>query len=146
MKKFFSAALLGSIFLLASCGDDSGEISGTYEIISISSSQCDDTDLNFSYNLENDNCIMESGFEICVDGTFTLASNGSFTGSFTVMALGFSETDTFTGTYTVDGNNITICDDTGDCETGTVNSSGDRITLRFPEDEDGCIVTITGKK
>lgn len=146
MKKFGFLVFLSLGLMFFGCGDDAGDVSGTYDIIFLSTSQCDDPDLNGSYDLESDNCVMESGIELCIEGTFTLASNGSFNGSFTITTLGFTISEAFTGTYTVDGNNITICDETDDCETGMIDSNGSEITLRFPEDEDNCILVVTGKK
>lgn len=146
MKKFFWILSCSLSLCFWSCGDDSSDITGTYKIVSISSSQCEDPDLNFSYNFENNDCITELGVEVCLDGTFTLGENESFTGSFTISALGSNFTESFSGTYTIDGNDIIICENEGDCENGTISNNGNEISLRFPEDDDNCILVMKGKK
>ena len=145
-KYLFLLSLVISLIAFSCGGDDEDEtIAGTYKITGFSSANCDDPELNFSFDF-TDGCDMLLGQEVCGDGTISLTEGGTFSVSVTVTALGFSETTTASGSYTVDGNTITICEDGGDCETATFNLGSGKITLMIPDPEDNCVITVSGEK
>lgn len=136
-----------SLCFIFSCGSDSDDIGGTYKITSISLSGCQDPSDNFNFNLEGDGCQDIGGTEVCVEGTMIITSaTNDFSVTFSVMAGGISQSTTISGTYMLDGNVITICETGGDCETSTIDLGNNEVTIRVPEDEDGCITTIRGEK
>ena len=150
MNKLFTGILFTAFLLFTSCGEeegsDPGSLPGSYKIIKLVLSSCDDPELNTNLDFSDSDCITELGIEFCLDGTLTLSQNGTLTASFTLDALGFSESTTESGTYTVEGNSITFCDNSNDCETGEIRDNGDEITIKFPPDEDDCVLTITAEK
>ena len=150
MNKLSAGIFFISFLMFTSCGEDEGNdpasLSGSYKIIKLVLSNCDDPDLNTNLDFSDNDCVTELGIEFCLDGTLTLSDNGTLTASFTLSALGFSDSTTESGTYTVDGNSITFCDSSNDCEKGTIRDNGDEITISFPPDEDDCVLTITAEK
>ena len=138
-------ALLSLLF--TSCGDDDGDsIAGTYRLVTFTQTNCDDPQENFSLDLSaDDGCTTLLGEEICGDGTMTLSENGGFSFSLTLSAAGQSFSSSGSGTYTVDGNEITICDG-DDCETSTFALGSDRITISVSEEDDPCIISLTGER
>ena len=66
-------------------------------------------------------------------------------GKVTLSGAGLSETSSGSGTYSVDGNQITICD--GDeCSTSSFSLGSNMITISLSEADDPCVITIQGEK
>ena len=145
MQRLFSLLLLGSIiFSFHSCSGDEDEITGTYEITSFATTQCDDPSENFTFDFSsNGGCDDLFGVEVCGQGTITLSEDDTFTMSITISVDGDSDTLTSVGTYSIDGNQITTCED-NICETATFESGSGMIRMSLPDGS--CIISITGKK
>ena len=138
--------LLCTLFSFFSCSSDDDDITGTYKITSFSSVGCSDPIDNFSFDFSaNDGCTMFLGEEVCGDGTLTLSADNSFSFTLTVTAAGQSFTQNGSGSYSIDGNTITICDG-GVCETSTFTLGSGQITIKFSEESDPCVLTMSGEK
>ena len=135
-----------ALVFIFSCGSDDDELAGTYRITSFTSSNCADPIENFDFDFSaDDGCTTLLGEEVCGDGTLTLGEDGSFRYDLTVTAVGQSFGYSGSGSYTVDGNTITICD-ADECETSTFTLGSGTITIRFSEADDPCILTLRGEK
>jgi hypothetical protein len=124
------------VILLSSCnGDDSKPthpIVGTWKLVSDSAAGCDDPLDNYedTYTCTSSECI-----------TITFKRNGKFI----VKEIDDGDVDTETGTYSISGNEITICydDDPMDCEGPMIFSiDGATLTLTSEVDFDNCVFTI----
>lgn len=143
IKHIFNSCLfLVLVSLLASCGGDSDDVTGSYKIYSYGTTSCDDPEFNQSFEVDDDGCSNISGVEVCISGNVTLNADNTFVINATLSSTGFSEDLSGSGQYTASGNTITICDD-GECIDGRVD--GDEVTISIPA-EDGCILTIKGRK
>ena len=143
-KLFLSIFLVLFLWLISSCSSEDGDVVGTYQIVSLATTNCDDPFENFSFNFESkDGCDSQLGLEICGDGHLTLTADETFTFSLTLTVDGDSSTMTSSGTYSVNGNTITTCDG-AICEDGNFDLGSGRIALSYTDDS--CIVTISGKK
>ena len=140
-------SIILSAVLMVSCGDDDGDtIAGTYRLTAFSQSNCADPLENYNLDLSaDDGCTTLLGEEICGDGTLTLTESGGFSYNLTLTALGQSFTSSGNGSYTVDGNQITICDGE-DCETSSFALGSGQITISFSESGDPCVLSLTGEK
>ncbi len=163
MLKFlnnFRFLLVLSLFALpfTSCSSDddsdddnnnnnSSSIVGNWNVTRIITANCDDPSDDSDLNLADEPCIEFFGIEVCteIEMTFTSGGDLSFTSMVTTTGYG-TETDTEEGTYSVDGNNITICDEDGDCDTGTYSISGNTLNLSYSDPSDGCDSDITANK
>ena len=145
MKMFFRTMLLALIgCAIGSCSGEDGEITGTYNLTKISSANCDDPLENLTFDFASDGgCTDFGGIEICGQGTITINEDMTFVVSLTLTTDGDSISETINGSYTDNGDSITICDG-GECGTGTF--SGDRIMLTFPDKDTGCDLSYQGKK
>ncbi len=145
-SKLFYLLFLFSLSLVFSCGSDDDSIEGTYKIISFMTAGCDDPEENFNFDFSaNDGCSTVLGQEVCGDGTMTLSASGTFVFEITVTVIGQSFTQSGNGSYTIDGNTITICDGS-ECETTTFTLGSGVITLKFTDSDDSCTLTIRGEK
>lgn len=139
-------AIFSAFFLLLSCGDDDDSIAGTYRLTSFSTTNCDDPEENINFDFSaDDGCTSLLGVSVCGDGTITLTESGGFSFTLNITTLGQTFSETGSGTYTIDGNMITICDGT-ECQSSTFTLGSGRITLSYSEEDDSCIVTMVGKK
>ena len=128
--------------LITSCGGDSDGVTGTYKLFSYGTTGCDDPSNNLAIEVDDDGCSDIAGFEVCLSGNITLNADNTFVVNAMITSPGFTEDLSGSGQYTATGNTVTICDD-GECFDGRVD--GDNLTISFPA-EDGCILTIKGKK
>lgn len=135
MKNCFLFLLL--VVSLAACGDDEESIEGTYDLVSIESSNCPDSE---------DNGVITAGGDCslaCIEFTITL-EDGKYSFVSKTGILGDVDTETDTGTYTVTGNVIEVCDSDNDCSSTTyVLNDG---TLTLTGEEDGCDMKQVFKK
>ena len=145
-----SIAALGTLLVAAACGgggDDNdgptgngGNITGTYNISSVSVNNSTDTTSPFligTVETEDGDIRIE-----LLSGSLTLQSGNRYRGTtdFRISVDGqeipFDELDQDSeGTYTVSGNTITLTDADGEVTTAT--RSGSEITMSEPLDIDG---------
>ena len=138
-------ALFILALILYSCGsEEDGDILGTYRLIEVSSSGCDDPEDNVSFDLSGDGCQNFGGEEICISGSMTFTES-TFTTSLTISSGPESETIDDSGSYTLIENSITICNSDG-CEESSLMFSNNELTIRFHEDTFGCALIFKGKK
>lgn len=138
------------------CSDDDGDggggsIEGRWQMTFVETSDCNDPADNTQFDLTTDNCFEVFGVETCFDIVYQFNADGTYESiaTTTTTALGQTTTDTDTeaGTYTVNGNNITICDDDNDCSMGQFTVSGNNITLTYQDDpDDGCDGELRGTR
>lgn len=143
---YFLFGLMALGLFFSSCGSDDESVDGTYKMLSFTTTNCADPDENISFDFSaNDGCVTIAGVEVCGQGTLTLNTDNTFSYSFTLSGAGLSETSNGSGTYSVDGNQITICD--GDeCSTSTFSLGSNMITISLSEADDPCVITIRGEK
>ncbi len=137
----FTLSLVGlltaSLFLFNACSDDVETIEGSWDVISLRSFNCPDTDDNAEIDLSN-GCFDLVLAQIC-SATMDFKSNGTFEVSIETTVLGIPTTDTDVGTYTVSGNSVAICNAAGDeCDTGTYLITGNRLTGSYMAPDTGC--------
>ena len=141
MKHFdclWIALLAISVFTFSSCSDDNPDtIEGLWNFTNIQSSNCTDSYDNGEIDLSG-GCIDLILAEIC-SATIDFRSDGTFEVSVETTTLGIPTTDSDTGTYTVSGNNLTMCDSSGNnCDTGTFILSGSQLTGNYTDPNSGC--------
>ncbi len=122
-------------FGIMSCGDDDevgNSIVGTWSAVDVVRMDCT--------NPNSDGTITLDCPTFCLITTFN--SNGTASSTYTDPNSG-SRTDG--GTYTVDGNVLTQCDDNG-CESVTFVISGDTLTISVFEEDSDCNLTVTYTK
>lgn len=130
---------------LVSCGDDeptfADELVGTWNLLSITATGCDDPSDNLDFDFGTSGCTTFMGAEICTNGTYTFTSGGTYRTGGSISSGSQILVDLSAGgTYTVDGNSVTICDDAdSDCGTATVTIANDRMTVVTTDD--GCTAT-----
>ena len=128
MKKLILFLLLGFTF---SCGDDSNDFVGTYEIVEFNI-ECGEPDpTSISINASN-GCLTVEGSMYCV----TLTFNEDGTGSRSITNDGDVDSGTFTYTSNEAGDILTICSD-GDCF--DMEYTGSQVLWK--EIEDDCTTT-----
>lgn len=122
MRKILTAALAATSIVLAACGDSSGppaNITGTYTLETVNNAQLPfTTDEDETYKAE----ILASAITLRADKTYTW----DFTGRSTDYGVPTTNTDTFTGTYSVSGSTITLNDPES---YATATLSTDTITM-----------------
>jgi len=146
--------LVNTIFLVlvvASCTDDEGnalDIIGTYEVSSYTITNCQDPDDNDDGSQLG--CSTEDGYETCNGITLDFREGGvlitTLSATITEIDSGLSQTETqdMVGTYSIEGNVVTICVD-GECEDGEYTVSGNNLVIITDEDS-GCIGTLEGSR
>lgn len=134
------------LIVFSACSKDEKSVIGNWEPVKLVVSNCDDPEDNSNLNLVN-GCFTEEapGFEVNICITLTLTDK-DFTFLTVTKFLGESETETFTGTYKISGNDITFKGIDGSIVKGTTNSSKTELTVVDEDDEDGCVSTISFKK
>lgn len=145
----FTLSLVGlltmSLFLFNACSDDVETIEGSWDVISLRSFNCPDTDDNAEIDLSN-GCFDLTLAQIC-SATMDFKSNGTFEVSIETTIFGIPTTDTDVGTYTVSGNSVTICNSAGgECETGTYLISGNQMTGSYMDPDTGCATEFVVEK
>ena len=129
------------------CGDDTDEnsIIGTWEVNNFAASGCDDENDNISLDFSDGNCFEEDNIEFCAEIEFEFKSDGTLRVKSTFIFFGTETSETESYNYSVDGNQITVCENSTECSTETFSINGDTLTFKF-EDTDGCTVTMTAKR
>lgn len=161
MNRLFSSLrflFILSVFALpfAACSDDDGDgggdgIEGRWQATLIENSNCNDPEDEVVLDLSTDNCLDFLGTEVCFDIVYEFKGDGTYefttTTETTFMGQTSTETDVEMGTYTTDGNSITICDPDDDCSMGTFSISGNTLTLTYQDDPDtGCDGELIGER
>lgn len=147
IKSLFFVAILLSII---SCGKDNDNLAesiiGTWQIVQLEYSDCDDSTDNINIEVDDSGCTQDQIIEICMDGTMT------FTNTDLILLIELSSDGSSLGetrgssNYTVDGNTLTICDSVNDCEDTAINLSGNTLTITIMDDDDGCLLRLVGER
>lgn len=134
------------LIVFSACSKDEKSVIGSWEAVSVVTSNCDDPDDNSSLNFTN-GCFTEgvAGFEISICISLTLTDK-NFTLQNVTKFLGETETETLTGTYKISGNDITFDSVDGSVVKGTTNSAKTEMTVVDEDDADGCVSMIKFKK
>ncbi|MEL6389047.1 MAG: hypothetical protein AAFQ02_02730 [Bacteroidota bacterium] len=152
MKTFLPFVFISfGILLCTSCSsddDDGLNIDGTYQITSLSTTGCNDPEENFTANLDSDGCFTLDSETACMTTREMIFNNGTFEYTYVILIeagnVSFSDRTAGTGTYTIDGSTVTVCE-INDCSTASVTNNGNTISLSITED-DGCVARITAEK
>lgn len=139
MKIFSFFFFVLSICLFTSCGSDDS-VEGKWTLVSFSYTDCVDPDDNEVEAGYSATACTEQSSDDCFHQEFDFLSNGTLQITATDNFGGSVDVDTNSGTYTVDGDMITICEG-GDCENGTYSISGDVLTLTL-DDIDECSLVV----
>jgi len=136
---FICAALL-----MISCNSDDDPLSvrilGTYDLLSVVSSGCDDPDENIDYTeVDNNGCVSVQDVNIC-NVFIQFMNDGTAIETYTEDGTQYS--DEFTYTVNDDNKTISLCESPGDCI--TMSEDIDVITRTFFDD--GCIIIIKYKR
>lgn len=129
---------------ITSCGDDEPtleeQIIGTWNLLSLTTSGCDDPSDNLDLDFGTSGCATIMGEELCTNATYTFTSGGAFRTGGSISAGSQILLDlSGGGTFTVEGNMVTICDEVDDeCDTATVTVVDDRMTVRTTSSDDNC--------
>jgi len=139
MKNLLFFALLSAL-LFTSCGGDGDSVTGTWIAVSTESTSCDDPDDNQdSADFSSEPCTANSP-DGCIYASYTFTETTLTTAiSFSIFGVLDSETDS--GTYTIDGDQITVCLD-GECDPATFSIDGDTLTIVATDPDDGCVSTL----
>lgn len=130
--------------LFISCGGDD-DIEGTWAVQSVSSTDCADPLDNFSESGYSLTPCTETSADGCASFILTFAATTYTTSTIATFNGGvFSEDGS--GTYTIDGDRLTLCEDGTDCDGGTFSLDGNTMTLVSDPDEDGCVTTLVATK
>ena len=129
-----------AFLLVISCGkDDEDLIVGEWKVASLTATNCFDSEDNMALVFSN-GCLKQSvegfDFEICMKLTFT--SDGRYTFETKTSFFGETETETESGTYSIDGNILRMCDGFGDCDEGEFSVTSSSLTFKSESSEDGC--------
>jgi hypothetical protein len=133
VSKIFVAAILAPL-LLVSCKDsDDFSIIGTWVVTHLELKNCDDSDDNASIPAlcTSTDCLT---ITFTKDKTFTLTIKSS------------GDVQSSDGTYSQNGNTITLCATGGTCDENQLSHSGSTMTLSAADDTTGCDVSISLRK
>ena len=145
-----NSVLIG-IFLimgLASCSDtDDSTIVGTYDIISVSLTDCGTPGDQLTLGLGNEDCIVAGDIEYCHDGVFSLVDN-QFDAMFEISYLNQSVSIETEGSYDFDGDFIELTTSAGSITTSVnpANTEDELLSINFVDPDTGCDVRFVGKK
>ncbi len=135
------------ILLVSACKKDDPKdlIIGSWQAKTLVSKSCtnasDNQSLTFSSGCYEEGFI---GVQICINATFF--ANGKYDFIFKTTILGTTETDTEQGTYTINGNELTLCPLGGDCEDSQFTISENAISLISVDPDTGCDTELTMTK
>ena len=146
MKLLKFISIFSLVLIFSACSKDDKTLKGTWEISNTTNTGCTDVSLNESVNFTN-GCVSESiggfGYSLCITAVFT---ENTFTITQTTTIGTQVDTDVTTGSYTVNGNNVTLTDSSGDSITGTTNSARTELTITETDDIDNCTSTVRMRK
>lgn len=147
MKDLLKLLLFALVsFAILSCGDDEPtfeeDLVSTWNLLSISATGCDDPSDDLDFDFGTSGCTPFMDTEICTNGTYTFTSSGTFrTGGSISAGTDILQDLSGGGTYTIDGNTVTICNEEEDeCESAAVTITDDTMTVKLTS-EDNCSVT-----
>ncbi len=158
MKKFSITApftILLVLLLLISCKKDedttptpSSNLTGTWKVNYVATSNCTNPEDNAIIDLANGDCIDELGIEVCFTINYVFNADGGFTYTFESNFLGQTMTDSSTGTWSTDGNILTICETgSSECDDAPFTISGNQLTISITDNpDDGCDVEMKAIK
>ncbi len=146
--QFLAFAILSFCLIFTSCKkDEDGEtLAGSWKATSLTTSGCTDPMGNITLNFDENGVSCDTdpstGAEFCVEqGIVYTDTNYTLSISITVGGFPF-QSDTTTGTYTLDNGEITMVDQDGVETTGTYELVGDQLTVVLPPDPtSGCSTT-----
>jgi len=98
--------------LILSCSNDEDiSIVGDFKLTSLGQSNCPNSLENFELDFSNSNCTTIVNLEFCETGVFIFSPEGDFSSTIMVEATDLGEIFELnaTGTYTTNGNIVTIC-------------------------------------
>jgi hypothetical protein len=136
MKNLLFFALLGAL-LFSSCGGDDDDLVGNWVGVSADFVDCDDPNENSSVTLSTEECTAADDGCFYVEFIFT---ETIVTANSQISFFGVFETDSESGSYTRNGDEIEVCFD-GDCQSSQFSIDGDILTIITDEDLDGCMST-----
>lgn len=144
LKLNFLMILVAS-FMAYSCGDDTDELVGSWDLISLNITGCNDSSDNLTISFEN-GCTSIQGIELCTTARNIFSEDGSFrtTGGLTADGQQIEDLSD-TGTWSRTGNSVVICDNTGDCNGSTIRINGNTVTVTS-SNSNGCLSTATFEK
>ncbi len=134
--------------LLFSCShDEPSIIDGSYNIISVSLTDCGDQGDRLSLGLGSEYCITAGDIEYCHEGSFTLANN-DFSASFEINFQNESIVIESVGSYSFDGDFIEVTTNAGSITSSVnpANTQMDLLSVNFMDEESGCSVRFVGRK
>jgi hypothetical protein len=157
------ACLLFSIYfsLCFSCSNDdatpANQIIGTWEVTSYTVTNCTDPEDNGFSGGEIDDligCYTFNGFdvEVCYSMSLIISADGIITSTITSTYLdpttGTEQTssDSTTVTYTINGDQIIICDSDDECNNGSLTVNANTLEISNTSSTDGCLILITAMK
>lgn len=154
-NKILSITLVCVITLLACDPNDDenpmDQLVGTWDVTSVSITGCSDPQDNSPNGEDIIGCFTDSGFEFCRELSITFTVDGNmvwnFRSSGTNLATDqtFTEDETETSTFSVDGDRVTICTD-GDCGNGTFTVTDGALSLSGFTELDNCTTTFGAEK
>jgi len=145
MRLLLLFGLLSFSTIFISCGGDD-DIEGVWIVESFTTTECNDPSDNGSETGYSMVPCTETSEDDCDSFIVTFAAT-TYT---SVLTSTFNEnvfTDTGSGTYTIEGDRLTLCEDGSDCEGNTFSLNGNVITITSdPDEDDGCVLVITARK
>lgn len=151
MKRFSLSApfvILMALLVFGACKkkeDDTPtpDLVGTWKVNYVKSSNCDTIEDNTILDLTTSDCIEFFGFETCFDISYEFKADGAFNSSviteINILGQVQTETETTTGTWSVEGNTLTICESNSSCVDAQYTLSGNNLTFMINDDpDDGC--------
>lgn len=137
---------VATIMTTFSCSESNDGIVGVYRLLSFGSTECEDPDENISFDFSaNDGCQDFFGTEVCGSGSFSFTEAGFFILDITLSSDGDSFSDTITGQYTLDGQDLTVCVN-DECKTSNFSLRSGKMTFIFPNPDASCVVSVSGEK
>jgi hypothetical protein len=135
------------ILLFLSCKKDDPKdlIIGTWQAGALTTKNCTDIKENQSLTFTS-GCFTENsvGVKICINATFS--ANGTYDFVFKTTVLGSAkDTDMDQGTYSINGNTLTLCPDAdgSNCEENKFTITENTLTISSVDTDTGCDSTLT---
>jgi hypothetical protein len=125
--------------LIISCKKDDPKdlIIGSWQASALTTTSCtnpeDNQNLTFTAGCFTENSF---GVKICINTTFS--PNGTYEFIFKTTVFGSTETDIDQGTYSINGNTLTLCPDGSNCEENKFTITENTITLSSVDTDTGC--------
>lgn len=130
--------------LMANCSDTDAsqaailqeQIVGSWDLSALTIDDCNNPNSDLSFEFTDTGCGMYKGVEVCSDARFVFSSDGTYrtTGGITTEDDDFLDTNA-EGTWSVDGNKITICEGGDSCEVSIASIIDNNLTLSYTDEE-----------